>query len=80
MNMDRRGSVIALFLSLFVFCCPAAAPAAEANPIDGISDNSFLLEEAYNQEPGVAQHIFNAVYSNDPRRRGWSFNFTQEWP
>ena len=25
-------------------------------------DNSFLVEEAYNQEPGVVQHIFNANY------------------
>src|SRR4029434_1297317 len=25
----------------------------------GIQDNSFFIEEAYNQEPGVVQHIFN---------------------
>src|SRR5207302_3879177 len=25
----------------------------------GIQDNSFLIEEAYNQEPGVVQHILN---------------------
>ena len=54
--------------------------AAEERPIDVISDNSFLIEEAYNQEPGVVQHIFNAVYNNDSRRRGWAFTFTQEWP
>jgi hypothetical protein len=23
----------------------------------GIQDNSFFIEEAYNQEPGVVQHI-----------------------
>ena len=56
------------------------AHAAEKRPIDVIEDNSFLIEEAYNQEPGVVQHIFNAVYTNDSRRHGWSFNFTQEWP
>jgi hypothetical protein len=39
-----------------------------------------LIEEAYNQEPGVVQHIFQAIYSNDPRQRGWAFAFTQEWP
>jgi hypothetical protein len=49
-------------------------------PIDGISDNSFLIEEAYNQEQGVIQHIFNAIYSDDSRHRGWTFSFTQEWP
>jgi len=66
------GVVMALGLS--------AAWAAEKRPIDVISDNSFLIEEAYNQEPGVIQHIFNTVYNNDSRRRGWAFSFTQEWP
>jgi hypothetical protein len=59
---------------------PIALGAAEKRPIDVIEDNSFLVEEAYNQEPGVVQHIFTAVYNNDSRARGWSFNFTQEWP
>jgi hypothetical protein len=53
---------------------------AQREPIEFIEDNSFLIEEAYNQEPGVVQHIFQAVYSNDPRQRGWAFAFTQEWP
>ena len=54
--------------------------AAEERPIDVIEDNSFLIEEAYNQEEGVVQHIFNGVYSSSARRHGWSFTFTQEWP
>jgi hypothetical protein len=53
---------------------------AQREPIDVIADNSFLIEEAYNQEPGVVQHIFAAFYSNDRRQRGWTFVFTQEWP
>jgi hypothetical protein len=53
---------------------------AQREPIDVIEDNSFLIEEAYNQEPGVVQHIFAAFYSNDRRQRGWTFVFTQEWP
>jgi hypothetical protein len=70
------------FASLFlIFFSAAPVRGAEPKtPIDGIEDNSFLVEEAYNQEEGVVQHIFNAVYSNDPRQRGWAFNFTQEWP
>lgn len=42
-----------------------------------IQDNSFLIEEAYNQERGVVQHIF--TFSRD---RSGSFvgTFTQEWP
>ncbi|MGH7872864.1 MAG: transporter [Candidatus Binatia bacterium] len=56
------------------------AAGAEQRPIDVIEDNSFLIEEAYNQEPNVIQHIFTAAYNNDSRQRGWTFNFTQEWP
>lgn len=58
-------------------------PKQERN-VDGIMDNSFLVEEAYNQEPGVVQHIFNAVYSVDQLSgggaRSWNLSFTQEWP
>lgn len=28
-------------------------------PAKGIQDNSFFVEEAYNQEPGIVQHIIN---------------------
>src|SRR3989475_1505092 len=49
---------------------PAAPPS--------ISDNSFLIEEAYNQEPGVVQHIsaFQLFRGAD----SWAYSFTQEWP
>lgn len=63
-----------------MWSAPGSAPGAEEQPIDVIEDNSFLIEEAYNQEAGVVQHIFNAIYSNDRHSRGWSFSFTQEWP
>ena len=42
-----------------------------------ITDNSFLVEEAFNQEPGVVQNIFTWMRSRDG---GWAANFTQEWP
>lgn len=42
-----------------------------------IQDNSFLLEEAYNQEPGVVQHINTFQWF---RKTGWVYTFTQEWP
>ena len=67
---------LSLLAGLF-FNRPAVA--AE-RAIDGIEDNSFLIEEAYNQEKGVVQHIFNAYYSADSGTRGWTFVFTQEWP
>ncbi len=42
-----------------------------------IQDNSFLLEEAYNQEYGVIQHIS----AFRPFQGGsWLYTFTQEWP
>ena len=70
-------AVMALVVILLGLCGPGVT--AE-RPIDVIEDNSFLIEEAYNQDPGVVQHIFTAIYNNDSRRRGWTFAFTQEWP
>ena len=46
-------------------------------------DNSFLIEEAYNQEQGVIQHIFNWVPAwkhGVGAERTFDFLFTQEWP
>lgn len=48
-----------------------------------IQDNSFLIEEAFNQEQGVVQHIFNWVPSwqrGAIRQSDFDFVFTQEWP
>ena len=67
-------------LSAVVIFFSATAWGAEPRPIEIIEDNSFLIEEAYNQEPGVVQHIFQYLYSGDSRQRGWTFAFTQEWP
>lgn len=43
-----------------------------------IMDNSFLIEEAYNQEAGVIQHIQTFRYIEEGRN--WEYTFTQEWP
>jgi hypothetical protein len=53
----------------------APAPAREPGPIQ---DNSFLVEEAYNQEPGVVQHIQQFTWV--PSSGTWAYTFTQEWP
>ena len=56
---------------------PGPAPPAQAveSPF-GIEDNSFLVEEAFNQDPGVVQNIFGPT-----RTAGqWAGSFTQEWP
>ena len=53
----------------------ASPPAAGPEPFK-ISDNSFLVEEAFNQETGVFQNIFGVM-----RIQGtWAASFTQEWP
>ncbi len=60
-------------LAAAVAACPAAALA------DGpIQDNSFLIEEAYNQEPGVIQHI--SSFSRAAGSGAWSYSYTEEWP
>jgi Putative MetA-pathway of phenol degradation len=59
----------------FVTFSIAAEPLAK-----GIQDNSFLVEEAYNQEPGVVQHILNVPLFFTGSQRDVSISFTQEWP
>src|SRR4051794_16707075 len=54
----------------------AALPALAVEPLK-IQDNSFLVEEAYNQEPRVVQHIFAMLRDGDHH---WTGTFTQEWP
>lgn len=57
----------------------AALLAAQVLAQDGpIADNSFLIEEAYNQEAGVVQHI--STFDRPDSGSDWSFTFTQEWP
>ncbi|MBW7889201.1 MAG: transporter [Bacteroidetes bacterium] len=45
---------------------------------EAIEDNSFFIEEAYNQDPGVVQHILNSLY--DQSTKDIVTTFTQEWP
>lgn len=46
---------------------------------EAIEDNSFFIEEAFNQEAGVVQHISNGSYFKSPQR-SFLYSFTQEWP
>lgn len=78
--MSAREVVKVCVVAVFLIARFRTTASAQQESIEVIEDNSFLIEEAYNQEPGVVQHIFQAVYSNDPRQRGWAFAFTQEWP
>ena len=62
----------------------ALEKASSERPAEAVQDNSFLIEEAYNQEAGVVQHILNIVHTRQrqagPDEDAWSFVFTQEWP
>lgn len=44
----------------------------------GIQDNSFLVEEAYNQEYGVVQHI--QTFQRFWNTHSWGYSYTNEWP
>src|SRR5688572_2888039 len=54
----------------------AASASAQAEPFE-ILDNSFLVEEAFNQEAGIFQNIFGVRAADGD---GWEAAFTQEWP
>lgn len=83
--MSRSGAWLTT-IALCVGCLGSAANAQEPpkRPAEAIQDNSFLIEEAYNQEAGVVQHILNITGSvtrqRGPDDRELMFVFTQEWP
>jgi hypothetical protein len=54
----------------------AGVASTQQAPPAPIGDNSFLIEEAYNQEPGVVQHISLLTIQEGV----WMYGFTQEWP
>jgi hypothetical protein len=54
---------------------PAPEARRPSDPFE-ILDNSFIVEEAFNQERGIFQNIFGFVRGDD----AWDFAFTQEWP
>ncbi|MBM3884173.1 MAG: hypothetical protein FJ387_31455 [Verrucomicrobia bacterium] len=73
-----------VLISSLLLVTAAASAEQPLRPVEGIMDNSFLVEEAYNQEKGVVQHIGNAIYGVDrlfdPQTRTLDLTFTQEWP
>ena len=56
----------------------AQAPSSASSAAPPVRDNSFLVEEAYNQEARVVQHI--SVFSLARGSNDWEYAFTQEWP
>ena len=63
------------------YLLPPLSPLIASEPLaKGIQDNSFFIEEAYNQEPGMVQHIFNLPIDFTNGSREIAPSFTQEWP
>lgn len=71
----RRASHLLATLTL---AAPLAAQRPATAAPEPIRDNSFLIEEAYNQEAGVVQHV--STFQKGLQGRGWGYSFTQEWP
>lgn len=80
MKQSRTYLFLAAFVVITTLTSYAQAPDYTAKSFSpAIMDNSFLIEEAYNQEPGVVQHIFNMMSFTNPQK-DFNFSFTQEWP
>src|SRR5258706_14228894 len=68
---------IALLIGVLVVVHPIASDAQPSSEPFAITDNSFLVEEAFNQEAGIFQNIFGWVRHPSG---AWEGTFTQEWP
>jgi hypothetical protein len=71
-------ALVGCFLSVIVFNTYSFAEETKKEEPKRIEDNSFLIEEAYNQETGIIQHIQTFEYLK--RTKTWLYTFTQEWP
>ncbi len=71
------GVLVAMLLSVTGAIAQTQQTAAsETSGPFQITDNSFLVEEAFNQEPGIFQNIVTWMHQDGE----WFFAFTQEWP
>lgn len=75
--MSFRNALFCLGLVGVVLWCQPALAGEAKHEVKKIQDNSFLVEEAYNQEAGVVQHIQSFQYMKGDK---WLYTFTQEWP
>lgn len=67
---------IACLFFVFSLGANAQTPAGQEPP--SIQDNSFLVEEAYNQEDGVVQHI--SMFTRLWPSGAWAYSLTEEFP
>jgi hypothetical protein len=77
--MNLRHKILAVnFLVCVLLCANGYSQQSSQTDEPGIQDNSFLIEEAYNQDFGVLQHIssFTRLWGS----KDWIYTFTHEWP
>ena len=83
-NVRAQGFSVLLLATSFALADEPPEMEEAERTVAGIMDNSFLVEEAYNQEKGVVQHIFTTFYGwnsrSGPDDELWNLAFTQEWP
>jgi DtxR family Mn-dependent transcriptional regulator len=70
------GALLVLLLSATTARAQAQPAASSSADSFQITDNSFLVEEAFNQEPRIFQNIVNWSRQDGE----WFLAFTQEWP
>jgi hypothetical protein len=66
-------------LMLLAFRSFVEAQTEQRKFTEAIEDNSFFIEEAYNQEDGIIQHISTMTYFSKPSENV-VYSFTEEWP
>lgn len=74
-HMNKFGIALLLAAASSTFAGSAAAEEEDERPAAGIKDNSFLIDEAYNQDVGELQHVLTLQRQN----RDWLLTFGQEW-
>jgi len=72
-----RVRILLIMLAALLAAAPARAQRPDPSRGWEILDNSFLVEESFNQERGVFQNIFTWALDRDG---SWAASFTQEWP
>jgi Putative MetA-pathway of phenol degradation len=74
--MIKALQILLMIVGFSATSCGVLAQEKDMRPAAAIQDNSFLIEEAYNQEAGVIQHISNWRRLD----KDWFYTFTEEWP
>lgn len=77
-GVSKKGHVLVRWLTFVLLFITFLQRASAQEFSEAIEDNSFLIEEAYNQDDRVVQHIFNGYYLSSTK--DMMYTFTQEWP